>query len=129
MLVFRSLVVGLLGASCVLLATRPQSHLVFTASPPQLVVVPANVSTMAPPEDVRTAPPVTVIDVAPGASAELLASLIVLAANEHITAIDDVAVRDERVALASLPLRSRQYIDVSIANDVGATRRVLVLPR
>ncbi len=132
MLVFRSLVLGLLGACCLLVATRPQSQLMLT-SPPQIVVLPAQVQWHDRDEgresSRETAAPVTVIDVAPGVTGELLATLIVLAANEHITAIDDAPVHNPRMALASLELKPHKYIDVSIASDVGATRRVLVLAR
>jgi len=123
MLVFRCLVVGLLGAACLLFATRPPARQV---SPTEVVVVPPwSVHHEAPP----MGPPVTVIDLAPGVSGELLVNLIVLAANEHVTAIDGQPVRDARVALATLAMQPHQYVDVSIASDAGASRRVLVLPR
>ena len=123
MFLFRSFSVGLIGACCLLLATRPQTALVL-AGPPQVVVMPASEPTCeAPP----SAPGVTVIDVAPSVTGELLAQMIALAANERITAIDDVPVRDGRAALSALALDGRQYVDVQIGSDAGATRRVLVL--
>ncbi len=124
MFLFRSLSVGLIGACCLLLATRPQTAVVLANSPPILVMPAADEPTCdAPP----SAPGVTVIDVAPSVTGELLAQLIALASNERITAIDDVAVRDGHAALSALALDGRQYVDVHIASDAGATRRVLVL--
>lgn len=122
---FRSFAVGLLGACCLLLATRPQTTLVLGNSPPIIMVPPAERCDDAPPPAV----PVTVIDVAPGVTGTLLAQLIVLAANERITAIDDVRVDEGRTALAALGPLQRQYVDVAITSDVGAARRVLVLAR
>ena len=122
---FRSFAVGLLGACCLLLATRPQTSLVLGNAPP-ILVLPQPAHCEAPPS---SAVPVTVIDVAPGVTGTLLAQLIVLAANERITAIDDVHVAEGRTALAALGPLHRQYVDVAITSDVGASRRVLVLAR
>lgn len=126
---FRSFAVGLLGACCLLLATRPQTQLVLANSPPILMVpTPQEPACDAP---TTASVPVTVIDVAPGVTGTLLAQLIVLAANERITAIDDVRVAENegRAALTALGPLHRQYVDVAITSDVGASRRVLVLAR
>ncbi len=117
---FRSFALGLMGACCLLLATRPQ-----TSNPPPFILVPAESS--ACPSDPEPASGVTVIDVAPGVPGTLVAQLIVLAANEHITAIDDVGVADGHAALSALDLRGRKFVDVAITSDAGASRRVLVL--
>jgi len=123
---FRSFAVGLLGACCLLLATRPQTQLVLANSPPVLMVpTPAEQACDEPPPAVG----VTVIDVAPGVTGSLLAQLIALAANERITAIDDVSVAEGRTALAALGPLHRQYVDVAITSDAGASRRVLVIAR
>ena len=125
MFLFRSISVGLIGACCLLLATRPQTALVLGNSRPILVMPPA--SGPEPACEAPGAPMVTVIDVAPSVTGEMVAQLIALAANEHIMAIDDVPVRDGRAALSALALEGRQYVDVEIARDAGGSRRVLVL--
>lgn len=126
---FRSFAVGLLGACCLLLATRPQTQLVLANSPPILMVPTPEQPTCD--EAWTPSVPVTVIDVAPGVTGTLLAQLIVLAANEHITAIDDVhmTATEGRTALAALGPLHRQYVDVAITSDTGTSRRVLVLAR
>jgi hypothetical protein len=123
MFLFRSFTVGLIGACCLLLATRPQTAIVLANPSPQLVMM------AEPPacDAARGAPGVTVIDVAPSVTGELLAQLIALAANERINAIDEVSVRDGHAALRARVLDGRQYLDVQIASDAVATRRVLVL--
>lgn len=125
MLLFRSLVVGLLGACCLLLAMQRPPQVVFASAP----VTPAFGAFLPPDPRSPPSPAVTVIDVAPGVTGELLAQMIVLAANEHIIAINDTPLADPRAALEALMLESRQYVDVSIASDAGGARRVLVLSR
>lgn len=122
MLWFRSFALGLLGACCVLLATRPKTTLVL-ANPPPYVMVPAE----CPAATTNPGASVTVIDVAPSVPGTLIAQLVVLAANEHITAIDDAPVLDGRAALTGLDLRGRRYVDIAITSDAGVARRVLVL--
>jgi hypothetical protein len=124
---FRSFAVGLLGACCLLLATRPQTALVLGSPPPIFMMPPPQQCDEPPPPKQTT--PVTVIDVAPGVTGTLVAQLIVLAANERITAIDDVRVDEGRATLAALGPLHRQYVDVAITSDAGAMRRVLVLAR
>ena len=121
MVLFRSFALGLLGACFVLLAMRPAGTVVV-AQPSQVFV-----THEAPPSEPRN--DVTVVDVARGLPGALLAQTIVLAANERIVAIDDVAVEDGPRALAALELAGRSYVDVAVANDAGVTRRVLVLAR
>jgi hypothetical protein len=134
MLLFRSFAIGLLGACFVLLATRPQSTVVV-AHPSQVVVAQPSQIVLAPSghdghdDDHRTGNDVTVVDVARGLPGVLIAQSIVLAANERIVAIDDVAVRDGAATLSAIELQGRSYLDVVVANDAGTTRRVLVLAR
>lgn len=121
MLWFRSFAIGLLGACCLLLATRPRTTLVL-ANPPPYVMVPADCPAAS------AGASVTVIDVAPSVPGTLIAQLVVLAANEHITAIDDAPVlEDGRAALTALDLSGRRFVDIAIRSDSGAARRVLVL--
>ena len=128
MLVYRSFALGLLGACCLLLATRPQGSVILNP----VVVVPTDdavSSTSCRPALCASpmGPPVTVVDVAPNVTGAMLAQLIVLAGNERIARIDDAPVADARVALASLELAGRRYVDIAVENDAGSERRVLVL--
>jgi hypothetical protein len=120
MVVFRSLSVGLLLACFTLLVARPAVELRVVQDSPQ----PA---TLALPEPALPTP--TIIDVAPGITAMQLAATIHLAPGEQIIAVDDVAVTSDLGAgllLASRDLRSRQFIDFSVAGPEGE-RRVLAL--
>jgi hypothetical protein len=118
MFVFRSLSVGLLTACFALLVARPAVELRVTQAPPPTIAVP------------EPGPPVpTIIDVAPGITAMQLAATLHLAPGEQIIAVDDVAVTSDVGAgllLASRDLRSRQFIDFSVAGPEGE-RRVLAL--
>jgi len=127
MLLFRSLSLGLLGACCLLLAQRPQTAVVLANPPPQIVVMPASSECALEGEPTIAAPPVTVIDVAPGVSGALVAKMIVLAANERIIAINDAPVHNADLAFANVQVQGHQYLDVAIVNNAGITRRVLVL--
>ena len=117
MLVFRSVSVGLLLACFAMLVARP---------PVELRVTQAAQPAVERPEPPPTA---TIIDVAPGITAMQLAGTIHLAAGEQIIAVDDIAVTGNVGAgllLASRDLRSRQFIDFSVAGPQGE-RRVLAL--
>lgn len=132
MLLFRSFVLGLLGACFVLLALRPHSTVVV-AHPAQVVVAqPSHIVVTPPPPrhtDDEPRNEVTVVDVARGLPGAFIAQAIVLAANERVVAIDDVAVADGARALAAVEMQGRAYLDIAVANDAGTTRRVLVLAR
>ena len=127
MLLFRSLALGLLGACFFLLATRPQGTVVV-AHPSQVVVAQPSQIVLS-----REEPParddVTVVDIARGLPGTAIASVIVLAANEHIAAIDDIPVYDAAAAFSAIELDGRSYLDVLVVNDAGTPRRVLVLAR
>jgi hypothetical protein len=120
MFVFRSLSVGLMSACFALLIARPsvEVRVAHDSAQPATLAVP------------DPAPPVpTIIDVAPGITAMQLAATIQLAPGEQIIAVDDVAVASDLGAgllLASRDLRSRQFIDFSVAGPEGE-RRVLAL--
>lgn len=116
MLVFRSIALGMLGACLILLAARPPVEIRLEQDAGRVVPPPA-------------APAASIIDVAPGATARELASLIRLCPGEHVAAIDDVPVAGDLAAgeaLDGLDLGARRYVDLTIARATG-TRRVLVL--
>lgn len=122
MLVFRSFAIGLSAACFALLVMRPSVVL-------RVVEVPmaSDAPAFEPAPRGETAP--TLIDVAPGVTAEQLASAIRLAPGEHIVAVDDGAVSGDvgaGLALASRDLRSRQFIDFTVSGPAGE-RRVLAL--
>jgi hypothetical protein len=114
----RTFAFGFFGALLVLLIAPRPSRECAVYMPPAAEPAPA-----------PAAGDVTVVDVAPGVTGDMLAQMIVLAANERIVAIDDVPVTSGVAALATHELASREYIDVSIADTRGATRRALVLLR
>ncbi len=116
MLVFRSLSLGLVGACFLMLAFRPAYEIRFAPSP-----------ALAPPPAVHDS--ATIVDVAAGVPPGQLSSLIRLAANEHVVAVDDVPVADDLAAgavIAEHELHTGRYVDLEVAGDAG-TRRVLVL--
>jgi hypothetical protein len=120
MVVFRSVSVGLLLACFALLVSRPAVEVRVAHDVSQ----PATIALAEPEPAVPT-----IIDVAPGITARQLASTIHLAPGEQIVAVDDVAVTSDLGAgllLASRNLRSRQFIDFSVAGPEGE-RRVLAL--
>jgi len=117
MLLFRSFVLGLLGACCLLLASRPpvEVRIVREAQP---VIWPRT----------APAPAASIVDIAPGLSAEQIAPLVGLAANEHVVAVDDARAGDldAGTLMASGALAPHRYIDLSVVGPRGP-RRVLVL--
>jgi hypothetical protein len=124
MLVFRSLAIGLLSACFVLLIMRPAVEV--RMAPRWAPRWADNVSRGFVPRPVAVP---TIIDVAPGVSAAQLATMIRLAPGEHVASIDDAPVSGDvgaGVALGTLDLRARHFIDLGVASDVGE-RRVLVL--
>jgi hypothetical protein len=122
---FRTFALGFSSALLALLIA-PRHSRECALVPPQAV----SASAASPGASPRPAAPgVTVVDVAPGVSGDMLAQMVVLAANEHIIAVDDVPVTSGIAALATHALGPNQYIDVSIGSDTGTTRRVLVLLR
>jgi hypothetical protein len=113
MLLFRSLAIGLLGACCLLLATRPPARVIDH----ERVVYRA------------AAPSATLIDVAAGLPAAQLGSLVKLEREEHVTAIDDRPVRgdlDAGAVLAQLDTRPA-FVDLEIAGGNAGQRRVVLL--
>jgi hypothetical protein len=98
MLVFRSLVIGLLGACCLLLARR--QHVSVHAP----LVIRPGISTFD-----GSRPP-TIVDVSPLVAENQLVSLVRLAPGEHITSLE----------------APQRYVDVTVAGPFGE-RRVLLL--
>lgn len=98
MLVFRSLVIGLLGACCLLLAQRQRVEL---RTP---FVIRPGISTWD-----GTLPP-TIVDVSPLVAQDQLDALVRLRPGEHVIAMD----------------APQHYVDVTVAGPFGE-RRVLVL--
>jgi hypothetical protein len=110
MLVFRSLVLGLLGACALLLATRePIVKLVKLYRP-------------APPS-------ATLIDVAAGVPTKQLGSLVKLERDEHVTMVDDLPTRGDLDAGSILSqLDSRPaFVDLEVDGGLGGHRRVVLL--
>jgi hypothetical protein len=113
MLLFRSLAIGLLGACCLLLATRPAAEVIQRE---RIVYRPS-------------APSATLIDVAAGVSATQLGGLVKLQRDEHVTAIDDRPVSgdlDAGAVLAQLDARPA-FVDLEIDGGASGHRRVVLL--
>ena len=113
MMVFRSFVVGLLGACCLLLAEHR----------------PVEVEVQRVPV-VRRAPPVaTIIDVAAGLNPETIAQLVRLGANERVVAVGEHWVNSSLGAGALLgELKpGRDFVDLTVAGGIGGERRVVML--
>ncbi|MBV8756926.1 MAG: hypothetical protein JO257_06620 [Deltaproteobacteria bacterium] len=98
MLWYRSIVVGLLGACCLLLAQRPRVEL---RAP---LVIKPGISTWD-----GTLPP-TIVDVSPLVAQDQLGALVRLQPGEHVVAMES----------------PQRYVDVTIAGPFGQ-RRVLLL--
>jgi hypothetical protein len=121
MFAYRSLVVGLLGACCLLLAMRPPA-VVAPAPGRTLATAPAALQACA-----SMVP--TIVDVAPGVTAAQLPSLLHLLPDEQIVAVNDAPVAstlDAGVSLANIELARGRFLDVEVKSGYGA-RRVLVL--
>jgi len=112
MLLFRSLVLGLLGACCLLLAVRPKPKVVE-----RVVYQPGP-------------PAATLVDVSANVAADQLGSLVHLGPGEHVISIDDRAVTgdlDAGAVLAELDQRPA-FVDLEIGRgSVGHRRLVLLL--
>jgi hypothetical protein len=118
MLLFRSIVVGLLGACCLLLAVRPRCEIAVRSLP----AFPAHVSAWEGPRP-------TIIDVAPLMAQGEVAKLVRLAPGEHVIAVGDAHVAGDVEAgavLATVDQRPGRYVDLTVAGPLGE-RRVLVL--
>jgi hypothetical protein len=121
MLVFRSLVLGLIGACFLLLVSRP-SYVVFVARESR---APAPAPAAA-----------TIVDVAPGVSGAQIPALLHLKPDERIVAFYDTPISSEQLAyswiganwdiLNEYPCNHRSYVDLTVAGPDGE-RRVLVL--
>lgn len=134
MLVFRSMVLGLLGACVLLLAQRPITHIHVDASRPSVV------ASLAAPASPTPAP--TIIDLAlrycyPNTSgvhacfASEPLELLKLAPGERVTAVGDTQVEGWwaiKQALDGQAYRGDgQYIDLTIAGGDGERRALLLL--
>ena len=118
MFLFRSLTIGLLGA-CVMLLVRvePSTHTTTVVTAPA-------------PERAAVGSSATIVDVAPGLSGALVPSLIRLAPDERVVAVDDRAVGSNLEAGAAISAHAPgagSYVDLEVATDAGERRRVLVL--
>lgn len=72
----------------------------------------------------------TIVDVAPGLSGSFVPSLIRLAPDERVVAVDDRAVGSNLEAGAAISTHAPgagSYVDLEVATDAGDRRRVLVL--
>jgi len=128
MLVYRSLVLGLLGACVMLLAQRPATYIHIASPAPDGNIAFGMFPAAAPP---RTTIPPTIIDVATAASGDAIAlsSLLHLAPDERIVAVQDEQVdADAASALTSFgwPKSAGRYTDLTVSGPRGE-RRVLVL--
>jgi hypothetical protein len=115
MLVYRSVVVGLLAACCLLLAQRQRIE----------IRVPA---THVPPPAWESPRP-TIVDVAPLIAPGELGKLVRLAPGERVVAVDDTPTTDTLEAgalLAKADVGPRRYVDLTVTGPLGE-RRVLVL--
>ena len=116
MLLFRSFVVGLLGACCLLIASRPTEIRVITR-----------------PVVARDAPAptgATLVDVSPLVATRDIPGMLHLAAGEHVIAVDgaNVAGDVETGILFADPAGHRHgYIDVTVAGPAGQRRIVVLL--
>jgi len=91
------------------------------------IITPASPPAPVPVVEGRTA---TIVDVAPGLSGAMVPSLIRLAANERVVAVDDREVTNDLEAGAVISARApggNRFVDVDVASDEGNHRRVLVL--
>jgi len=125
MFVYRSVALGLLGACCLLLATRPPIAVV-SQTPGQIFVASSREATATPRP---SGPEATIVDVAPGITASQLAGVLRLLPDERVVSIDDMPVSgtlDAGVSLANVELRPGRYLDLGVKNKHGE-RRVLVL--
>lgn len=122
MFAFRSLVVGLLGACCLLLAMRPPVTVVAPGPGHALATTPSALQPCA-----SSGP--TIVDVAPGVTAAQLPSLLHLLPEERVVSVNDAPVAstlDAGVALGKVELAHGQFLDLEIASTWG-NRRLLVL--
>lgn len=113
MILFRSVVLGLLGACFWILATRPT------------VIVAARQE--APLRVVHQAP--TILDVSPAVTREQLPSLVHLSDGEHVVAINDVIVASDLDAgrvLANIDRASQKFVELGVSGPRGQ-RRILML--
>jgi hypothetical protein len=119
MFLFRSLTIGLLGACVMLLArVEPSTHTTTV------------VTQQAPERSAAVGSTATIVDVAPGLSGTRVPSLIRLAPDEHVVAVDDRAVAsnlEAGAAISALAPRAGSFVDLEVAADTGDRRRVLVL--
>jgi hypothetical protein len=149
MLVYRSLVLGLLGACVMLLAQRPATYIHISSPAPDGAVAFGMFAAAAPPSAApRTSIPPTIIDVgtslcmqgrstfaawtrttAASCDAIALSSLLHLAPDERIVAVQDQhGDVDVASALTSYgwPKAAGSYTDLTVSSPRGE-RRILVL--
>ena len=84
----------------------------------------------APERPAHVASSATIVDVAPGLSGAVVPSLIRLAPDERVVAVDDREVASDLEAGAAISAHESgagSFVDLEIANETGERRRVLVL--
>jgi len=116
MLLFRSAVLGLVGACFLLLATRRPVR-PHVDREREIIY--------------RPAPPVaTIVDVAAGLTPEQLGSLVRLEPSEHVIAVGERAVTgdlDAGAVLAKVEPHAPQFVDLTFAGGRGGQRRIVLL--
>jgi len=116
MLLFRSIVVGMLAGCLLLLAQRPRPAVLLVPSGPQV-------------NSLREGPRPTIIDVAPLVAPEELVRLVRLAPGEHIVDVNGAHVSGDLEAgalISRIDPRPERYVDLTVVGALGE-RRVLVL--
>lgn len=120
----RLLLISLCTATLVMLATWQPVH-VHVVAPAPVVSPPAGLASTSPPR-------MSVVDVASGVPDIELASLVRLAPDERITAINDRPVDaslelDARVLIGSEAPRAGDYLDLAVSGPAGVRRVVMLV--
>lgn len=116
MMLYRSLVVGLLGAIAMLVASRPDSAPAAAASVPVPAVAAAD-----------PLPDATVIDVSRAHAGADPMPLLGLSPGERVIAIDGVTTDGARLAGRWDQAFPGEYLDLGVRGVAGDERRILVL--
>jgi hypothetical protein len=111
MMVYRSLVVGLLGAIALLVASRPAPALVAVETPVEVVAAEA---------------PATVVDVSRAIAGDDPVPLLGLAPGERVIEVDGAVGDTGALVRRWVSVVPGEYVDVGVAGG-GGVRRVLVL--
>jgi hypothetical protein len=115
MMMYRSLVVGLLGAIALLVATGP-------GSAPDVVAPPAAAASFEAPRN-----DASVVDVSYGRAGLDLMPLLGLAPGERIASLDGAPADSAALTIQWYAARPGGYLDVGVLDAGGDERRILVL--